>query len=108
MIKGRLAKQGQSLRGMPLETFCDIVWAEIWDDCSAMGDQSQYRSIVTQMFIEGKDPHDIWYETTDAKGKKKRKRLASEPGRTADGKRDLQALRDLMQAAAEARAEQAQ
>lgn len=83
---------------MPLETFCDIVWAEIWDDGPPMGDQAQYRSIVTQMFVECKDPSDIWYETTDAKGKKKRQRLA-EPGKDASGRRDLSALRALMEQA---------
>lgn len=110
MIKGRLARQGQTLRGMNLETFCDIVWSEIWDDCSPMADLTQYRQIVTQIFLEGKDPHDVWYESTDGRGKKTRKRLAAEPARGAAGRRhDLTALRDLMEqakAAAQAQAEQ--
>lgn len=103
VLRGRLALQGRSLRGMSLETFCDIVWAEIWDDCSPMGDQGQYRSIVSQMFLEGKDPHDIWFETTDGKGKKKRQRLADAPARNSSSRRhDLASLKDLMEQAKEA------
>lgn len=85
---------------MSLATFCDIVMAEIWDDCGAMADQVQYHSIVTQMFVEGKDPSDIWYETTDAKGKKKMKRLSEDAPRSGStGRRDLGALRELMEQA---------
>jgi hypothetical protein len=95
---------------MNLETFCDLVWSEIWDDCAPMGDQAQYREIVKQLFLDGKDPYEIWFETTDAKGKKKRQRLAQAPSRSSSGRRhDLQALRELMeqaQAAAQAQLEQ--
>lgn len=56
------------------------MWVEIWDDCGPMGDHHQYRRVVTELFIEGKDAYDIFIETTeyDAKGKArtKMKRLA--------------------------------
>lgn len=61
---------------MPLCAFLDIVWAEVWDDCGPMSDQTQYRSIVTQLFLEGKDPTQVTYTVTDAKGKTKVKRLS--------------------------------
>lgn len=64
---------------MTLSTFCDIVWMEIWDDCSAMGDQSQYREIVTKLFIEGVPTWDITFDGYDDKGKKIKKRLAPKP-----------------------------
>jgi hypothetical protein len=55
---------------MTLSTFCDIVWAEIWDDCSPMGDQAKYRDIVYRLFIKGDDPATITYK--DSKGKTRR------------------------------------
>lgn len=64
---------------MTLATFCDLVWAEIWEDCPAMGDQAQYRDIVTKLFIEGKPAWEITYDGYDDKGKKIRKRLAPRP-----------------------------
>jgi hypothetical protein len=73
IIRGRQGRQG--LRGMSLSTFLDLVWVEIYDDAPLMGDRQQYRQIMREMFIDGKDPYDIWY--TDSKGK--RKRLSSSP-----------------------------
>lgn len=64
---------------MSLSTFLDLVWTEIWDDANPMGDRSQYRRIMRELFLEGKPPHEIWYETTDAKGKKINKRLSEAP-----------------------------
>lgn len=55
---------------MSLQTFCDIVWAEVWDDCPPMGDQTQYRDIMYRLFIKGDPPHTITYK--DAKGKLRR------------------------------------
>ncbi len=60
---------------MSLQTFCDIVWAEIWDDCPPMGDQSKYRDIMFRLIIKGESPHTITYK--DAKGKIRR---LAEPG----------------------------
>jgi hypothetical protein len=64
---------------MSLQTFCDLVWVEIHDDCSPMGDQAQWREIVTKLFIEGIPAWEITYEGFDDKGKKVRKRLAPRP-----------------------------
>lgn len=64
---------------MTLERFCDLVWLEIWDDCPPLGDQGQYRRIMSEYFIECKDPWNIIYETHDDKGKKVKKRLAPIP-----------------------------
>jgi hypothetical protein len=64
---------------MPLDRFLDLVWLEIWDDCSAMGDRGQYRRVMKELFLEGKNPHEVWYETYDDKGKKIRKRLDETP-----------------------------
>lgn len=61
---------------MSLSTLLDIIWAEIYDDCPPLGDIHQYREVIQQLYIEGKDPHSITY--TDAKGKTKR--LATTPG----------------------------
>lgn len=77
MIRGRQGRAG--LNGMSLSTFLDLVWTEIWDDCSPMGDRSQHRRVMKELFIEGKNPHDVWYETYDDKGKKVRKRLDDVP-----------------------------
>jgi hypothetical protein len=70
---------------MPLATFCDLVWVEIYDDVSPMGDRAQYRRIVKELFLEGKDPSEIWIETTDAKGKKVRKPLAQASAESGPG-----------------------
>lgn len=43
------------------------MWAEIWDDCPPLGDHAQYRSFVTQMFVEAKPYEAISY--TDSEGK---------------------------------------
>jgi hypothetical protein len=55
---------------MSLATLLDIIWAEMWDDCSPMGDVHQYREIITQLYIEGKDPSTISYRGADGKVKK--------------------------------------
>lgn len=55
---------------MTFETFLDVVWAEIYDDCPPMGDHAEYRRIVTELFVEGKQPNQITYK--DAKGKTQR------------------------------------
>lgn len=81
MIRGRFALAGRTR--ISLSDYCDVVWLEIWDDCSPMGDTHQYRRIVTELFIDGKDAYDIFYEVTehDKKGRprKKVKRLAASP-----------------------------
>lgn len=77
MIRGRQGRIG--LTGMSLSTFLDLVWTEIWDDCSPMADRAQYRRVMKELFLEGKDPHEVWYETYDQKGKKVRKRLSDAP-----------------------------
>lgn len=92
---------------MSLATFCDVVWVEIWDDCGPMGDHQQYRRIVTELFIEGKDAYDIFYETTeyDRKGKphKKMKRLADQRSTASRGQQMIsaQATLDAWRARAE-------
>lgn len=68
---------------MSLSTFCDLVWLEIWDDCSPMGDQHEYREIVHKLFIEGIPPWEIFYDGYDAKGKKVKKRLGERPTSTS-------------------------
>lgn len=55
---------------MPLSTFLDIVWAELWDDVSPMADRSRYHKILVELFVEGKDPYDITWK--DEKGKTQR------------------------------------
>jgi hypothetical protein len=55
---------------MSLCTLLDLVWAEIYDDVGPMGDQTQYREIVTKIYIDGQDPRTITYK--DAHGKTKR------------------------------------
>lgn len=64
---------------MTLQTFCDLVWLELWNDCPPMGDHAQYREIITKLFIEGKPAWEITYDGVDAKGKKVRKTLAKRP-----------------------------
>ena len=89
---------------MSLATFLDLIWTEIWDDANPMGDRSQYRRIMKELFLEGKDPHEIWYDTTDAKGKKIKKRLSEgptgEPG--VIPKSAMDQAREMRQAAIEA------
>lgn len=67
---------------MPLDRFLDLVWVEIWDDCSAMSDRGQYRRVMKQLFLDGTPPNEIWYEGYDEKGKKVRKRLSDTPTET--------------------------
>lgn len=76
--------------------FLDKVWVEIYDDVSPMGDKNQYRDIVTALFIEGKDPHDIWITQPDGK----KKRLSDTP-RHKTTKADLDGLRALQNQAIE-------
>lgn len=81
---------------MSLSTFLDLVWVEIYDDCSPMGDRQQYREIVTKLFMQGEDPHNIWVTQPDGS----KKRLSDTP-RVKTTKADLKALRDLQQQALE-------
>lgn len=89
---------------MSLSTFCDIVWAEIWDDCPPMGDQARYRDIMTRLFIDGDEPHDITW--VDEKGKTHR--LTDRPAGGVRGKptvtqmADLRALHDKLKSGREA------
>lgn len=68
-IRGRRLRYGAppGLKGLTLSDFCDLVWAEVLDDCPPMGDHAQYRDIVHKMFIEGLEPHDIWWTDHDGK-----------------------------------------
>src|SRR5690606_34041387 len=67
-IRGRRIKAGlPGIRGLPLHEFLDLVWAEIWDDCPPLGDHAQYRSFVTQMFVEAKPYEAISYTDTEGK-----------------------------------------
>lgn len=102
MIRGRQGRTG--LRDMPLHTFLDLVWTEIWDDCAPMGDQGQYRRIMKELFLEGKNPHEIWYDTHDDKGKKIRKRLSDVPTETGGviPKSAMQEAREMRDRAIEA------
>lgn len=52
---------------MTLETFCDLVWAEIWDDCPALGDRTRYREIMERLFIDGDAPENITWVDDDGK-----------------------------------------
>lgn len=61
---------------MSLSTFCDLVWAEIWDDSPPLGDQSLYRDIMIRLFIDGDEPHTITW--VDSNGKTQR--LTSQRG----------------------------
>lgn len=71
MIRGRRTRLGfHGVDGLPLFRFCDLVWAEIWDDCPPMGDHAQYHEIVTKLFIKCEDPAAITYK--DHEGKVKR------------------------------------
>lgn len=79
---------------MSLSTFLDLVWVEIYDDCSPMGDRQQYRDVVTKLFLQGVDPHDIWITGSDGK----KKRLTDTP-RAKTGKSDIAALKALREQA---------
>ena len=79
---------------MSLSTFLDLVWVEIYDDCSPMGDRHQYREIVTKLFMLGEDPHNIWVTQPDGK----KKRLSDTP-RNKTTKADLDQLRLLQEQA---------
>lgn len=73
---------------MTLSTFCDIVWAEIWDDCPALGDQAQYREVMVRLIIDGDDPATITW--TDHAGKTRRL-TEPQPGRVR-GRPSIEAL----------------
>lgn len=100
MIRGRILRGGGA-RNLSLSMLCDIAWVEIYDDCSPMGDSHQYRRIVTELFIDGKDPFEIFYEVTeyDKKGKpkKKQRRLADAPTSVSRGQQMSSALSVLEQ-----------
>lgn len=89
IIRGRQGRLG--LQGMSLATFCDVVWVEIWDDYGPMSDHITYRRIVTELFVEGKEPFEITYEVTtyDKKGKAKQvtKRLSDSPSQGSRAQR---------------------
>jgi hypothetical protein len=51
---------------LSLSAFCDLVWLELWDDCSPMGDQAKYREALYTIFVEGREVGTV--EFTDAKG----------------------------------------
>lgn len=89
ILRGRQGRLG--LRGMSLAAFCDVVWVEIWDDFGPMSDHITYRRIVTELFIDGKEPYEITYETTvyDKKGKSKQvtKRLSDAPSAASRSQR---------------------
>lgn len=44
-----------------------MVWVEIYDDAPAMGDRYQYRQVMKELFIEGKDASEIYYTDSDGK-----------------------------------------
>ena len=67
---------------MSLSTLLDIVWTELWDDISPMGDRSRYHKILIELFVEGKDPYDITWKDHDGK----LQRLSNQRGGTTDGK----------------------
>lgn len=69
------------INSLSVSDFCDLVWTEVWDDCPAMGDQHQYRDIMEKLFLQGMDPWNITYETTDKNGKKVTRTLGSAPAK---------------------------
>jgi hypothetical protein len=111
LVRGRQGRMG--LREMSLSTFCDIVWVEIWDDVGAMGDRAQYHRIIEELFLEGKDPYDITYETTEYKNGKSvevTRRLSEAPskaGRANRMKSEASVLEQWKARAAELKAQQA-
>jgi len=92
VIRGRQGRLG--FRQLSLCTLLDIIWAEIYDDCSPMGDVHQYREVVSALYIEGRDPHDITYK--DAKGKTRR--LADAPASSGVRKGPSQSAHEAMRA----------
>lgn len=52
---------------MTLGELCDLIWVEIWDNCSAMADLNTYHDIVTRLFIKGERPSSITYKGADGK-----------------------------------------
>ena len=87
-MRGRQGRHG--FRGMTLGTLCDLIWVEIWDDCSPMANQAVYRDIMMRLFIKGEKPHTITYK--DASGKTKR---LAEPGTYAPERSTMASARAL-------------
>ena len=75
VLRGRQGRAG--FRAMSLATWCDLTWAEIWDDCPPMGDRVRYRDIMVRVIIDGDDPVNITW--VDEKGKTHR--LSNESSR---------------------------
>ena len=71
---------------MTLSTLCDLIWVEIWDDCSPMANQATYRDIMVRLFLKGESPSSITYKGSDGKTH----RLA-QPGQAMTPARDKMA-----------------
>lgn len=78
---------------MTLETFCDLVWAEIWDDCPPLGDQARYRDIMVRLFIDGDEPDQITW--VDDKGKTHRLSDTKAPSGGKASKADMAKLAEM-------------
>jgi hypothetical protein len=103
VIRGRQGRSG--LRGMSLSTFCDLAWLELWDDCPALGDLSQYREVIEQIFLQGKPPTEVMWTDHDGKQRPlgeapKSDQLGSIPQTAIDEARALhQRMREMREAA---------
>lgn len=75
---------------MTLSTLCDLIWVEIWDDCSPMANQATYRDIMVRLFLKGEPPSSITYKGADGKTH----RLAP-PGSSSPSRSDVSAARAL-------------
>lgn len=75
---------------MTLSTLCDLIWVEIWDDCSPMANQATYRDIMVRLFLKGENPASITYKGSDGKTH----RLAA-PGTIAPSKDRMSEARQL-------------
>lgn len=94
---------------MTLATLCDIIWAEIWDDCPPLGNHAQYREIMHRYFIVGEDPSKITWKDADGKTHRLSDGPKRAPGTGPTKKEwdDLANLREQMRQAREAAAAQA-
>ena len=83
------------LKGLSLAAFCDLVWLELWDDCSPMGNQAKYRDAIQAIFMEGREPGTV--EFTDAKGNTRTIRAPGTPPSTSTPipTQALKALKDM-------------
>lgn len=83
---------------MALSTFLDIVWAELWDDVSPMGDRARYHKIIVELFIEGKDPYDITWRDHDNKLQRlsNQRSLSRDSKATPDVMAQVQEWRDIL------------